>query len=420
MSKRKGGIINRLIMGSEKSEGYARASLPSNRWELFWDIVKGRFGKLVLINVLVAITFIPFFVLLFFNSTIVSGYGMLYPFAQSFGVGYQAPASMIGVAESIEVSVTSMVFLFIPLAFMIASIGISGGAYVIKNMVWTEGIFVANDYWQGIKKNIKYMLLIAIFYSIIFYASEMILRLSDMVIATGSGPKWLFVVIKVITYGEIIFTTIMCFHMITMTETYELKFWQLLKNSFLFTIGLFPHNIFFLAISALPFLLLLSSGFLFVIGIFVVGLLAFSFVLLVWTDFSQWAYDKFINDKIPGAKKNRGIYEKVGKGEEAAAIKKYREQMTIYGNSTLSSRPIKPITDDELQVAELPQSFNRADIEKLNESKKVIYEDNERYIEEHKNDERYQKVEIEKTQEDIEREKRIEKAKKELSKRKKK
>ena len=47
---KKGGLINRLMLGSEKSEGYARASLPSNRWELFWDIFKGRFGKLVVIN----------------------------------------------------------------------------------------------------------------------------------------------------------------------------------------------------------------------------------------------------------------------------------------------------------------------------------------------------------------------------------
>ena len=90
--------------------------------------------------------------------------------------------------------------------------------------------------------------------------------------------------------------------------------------------------------------------------------------------------------------------------------------------SSLSSRPIKPITDDELQVAELPQSFKREDIIKLNESKKVIYEDNLRYIEEHKNDPEFRITEEEKQMEKEreEREKRIEKAKKELEKRNKK
>lgn len=40
-----------------------------------------------------------------------------------------------------------------PLAAVIAAIGVAGGAYVIRNMVWTEGIFVANDFWRGIKQN---------------------------------------------------------------------------------------------------------------------------------------------------------------------------------------------------------------------------------------------------------------------------
>jgi len=43
MARKRKGLFDKLIMGSEKSEGYARASLPSNRWELFWDILKSRF-----------------------------------------------------------------------------------------------------------------------------------------------------------------------------------------------------------------------------------------------------------------------------------------------------------------------------------------------------------------------------------------
>jgi hypothetical protein len=63
--KKQGGLINRLLLGSEKSEGYARASLPSNSWELFWDILKGRFGKLIIINLLMLLFFIPLFMALY-------------------------------------------------------------------------------------------------------------------------------------------------------------------------------------------------------------------------------------------------------------------------------------------------------------------------------------------------------------------
>ena len=205
-----------------------------------------------------------------------------------------------------------------------------------------------------------------------------------------------------------------------MTVTYDLKFRHLLKNSFMFTLGLFPHSVFFLFLGAIPFLLMFLGSFFMALGIILILLIALSHLLLVWTDFSQWAFDKFINDKIPGAQKNRGIYEKI-KESDSGALKKYREQIALASRSSLNDKPIKPITDDELKLAELPTSFNRNDILKLNESKKEIYEDHERYVEEHKNDPEFQKSEDELAleKEKAEREERIAKAKKELAKRKK-
>ncbi|MBQ8427148.1 MAG: hypothetical protein IJX16_05255, partial [Clostridia bacterium] len=66
---KKRSLVERMMLGREKSEGYARASLPSNRWELFWDIFKGRFWKIVIINLLMILFFIPLFLLLFFRSS---------------------------------------------------------------------------------------------------------------------------------------------------------------------------------------------------------------------------------------------------------------------------------------------------------------------------------------------------------------
>ena len=416
--KKKGGLISRLMLGSEKSEGYARASLPSNRWELFWDIFKGRFGKLVIINLLVLLFCVPFALLLFFRYIAITNYGVMYPFSQGFGIGYAAPPSMVGYAENIVFTVNLMVYLFAPLAFMIAAVGISGGAYVIRNMVWTEGIFVANDFWRGIKQNIKQMLVIFLVYSIIFYVSVLSLSLSDQSLAAGTGGKdWMFIISKILTYLVLVTFSIMTMHMITMSVTYELKYTNLLKNSFLFTVGLLPQNIFFIAMGLIPWVLLLFGGFFTIIGVILLILFGFSLILLIWTNFCHWSYDRFINDKIPGAQKNRGIYEKI-KESDAGALKQYREQMAMV-RSSLNSKPIKPITDDDLKLEELPTSFNRADIQKLNASKQAIYDDHAKYVEEHKNDPEFQMTEEEKAaeKEQEERQKRIEKAKKELAKR---
>jgi hypothetical protein len=169
--------------------------------------------------------------------------------------------------------------------------------------------------------------------------------------------------------------------------------------------------------------MILLDGFFMIIGIILLVLFGFALFMLVWTVFSQHLFDKYLNDRVAGAKKNRGIYEKV-KQDQSEAIKKYREQLEVANaTSTLSNRPIKPITDEELTLAELPQVFNRKDIEKLNESRKMLYEDHQKYVEEHMADDKFVKAEqTKKSLEnvDTERQKRIEKAKRELEKRNKK
>jgi hypothetical protein len=406
------------MLGKEKSEGYARSTLPSNRWELFWDIFKGRFGKLVIVNLLMLIFFIPLALLIFMYAVARSNLGTTYPFMQAFGVGYQVPISLEGVSEMVTLRANLSVFLLLPIAAMIAAVGLSGGVYVIRNMVWTEGIFVANDFWRGIKLNIKNMLLITIVYSFVFYVTMVSTSMIDYMMAVGAGKRWLFVVANVISYGILIFFSIMCMHMITMSTTYDLKFRHLFKNSMLFALGLLPQNIFFLLLGAIPFILLLIGGFFMGFGIILVLIMGLSLLVLVWTDFCQWAYDKFINDKVEGAQKNRGIYEKI-KESDSGALKQYRDQLAMGMRSSLNSKPIKPITDDELKLAELPTSFNRSDLENLRKSKEAIYEDHQKYVEEHKDDPEFMPTEEEKAFEERqkEREERVEKAKRELAKR---
>ena len=417
--KKKRSLMDRFLLGSEKSEGYARASLPSNRWELFWDIFKGSFFKLILVNLLILIFCIPFVALLIFRYMSISSYGIIYPFSQSFGIGYGALPSMVGLSESIVYQTNLMVLVLMPITFLIAAVGISGGAYVIRNMVWTEGIFVANDFWHGIRKNFKQISIVLLIYSCILYFSLVTVALCDLQIETDAPNQWIFVASKIMSLTFIVTLTIMTLHMITMSVTYEVTLRALIKNSFLFTIGLLPQNLFFIVLGLIPYLITLLGQFFSLIGTLIIIAFGVAYFLLIWTDFCQWGYDRFVNDKVPGAQKNKGIYAKVGK-DEAASLKEYKKQIALAERSSLSSKPIKPITDDELKIAELPTSFNRADIEKLNQSKQAIYEDHERYVKEHISDPEFQKneqdIEYEKQQE--ERQKRIEKAKKELSKRK--
>ena len=388
----KKGFIARMLEGKERDEEYARSTLPTSRWSLFWDIFKGRFSKLVIVNLLMLIFCIPLVVVFFLRYSYIAVQGSTLPFSSFLGSGYAQAVNTIGLSEQMLNSTNMMFGLFLILAALIAGIGISGGMYVIRNMVWTEGIFVANDFWRGIKINIGVVLKSTLFYSIMLYLLFLAIGQSNLIIAVGAGNEVLFTISKVISYIAIGLFTLMYLWMLSMGGSYKLKFFQLLKNAFLMTFGLIFQNVFFVVLMAIPAILILLGSFFQIIGIIIMILFGLSYMLLVWLDYTQWAFDKFIETRREGGKVNRGIYSKVDRkgGAQSKAIQEYQQNLeeALSVKSDLSSRPIKPITDD-LKVYELPDSFSREDLKKLRESKQMIVEDTQKYAQEHINDEKY-------------------------------
>ena len=395
MAQQKKSFITRMLEGKEKSEEYARSTLPTNRWQLFWDIFKGNFGKIVKVNLLVFIFFIPMIAVIFFTGIFDQSNGIIYPFGANLSVGYPATPNLAGFPESIRMQSDLFRFGGIAASTLIAAVGLSGGMYVVRNMVWTEGIFVANDFWRGVKLNYKNALQASLFFSIVLLLAASLINLADFSIALGEVGKfqrvW-FTISKAFSIALIVLAAFMTYWMIALGVNYEQKFFTLFKNSFLMTIGTLPQTVFFAALSLIPFLLFLLGEFFTMIAVIVLILFSFAYLLLVWLDFAQWAFDRFINPKIAGAKVGRGIYNKDGSsslvGGDSAAAKEYNRVILAAGKSQLVARPIKPI-DDSMQVYELPSSFTRDDLKKLRDSKQSIIEDTQAYEEEHKNDLRY-------------------------------
>ena len=386
----KKGFIARMLEGKERDENYARSTLPTGRWSLFWDIFKGRFSKLVIVNLLIIVFCIPLVAVFFLRYMMVVGQGVLLP-VNSLGPVWPAVPDVAGMEQQMILSTDLLWGALMVVAGLIAAIGISGGIYVIRNLVWTEGIFVANDFWRGIKINIVIVLQSTLFYGIFLYLFTISIDASAVVIATGSGNRTLMIISQVICYIAIVFLTIVYLWMLSMGANYKLKFFRLLKNSLLMTFGMIFHNIFFVVLMAIPVILILLGSFFAMIGYIILILFGLSYMLLVWFDYSQWVFDKYFESKRAGGKVNRGIYPKVGKGgDQSKAVQQYEAEQAEASKirSDLASRPIKPITDD-LKVYELPESFSRDDLKKLRASKEAIVEDTEKYAEEHKGDEKY-------------------------------
>ena len=228
----KKGFIARMLEGKERDEEYARSTLPSNRWALFWDIFKGRFSKLVIVNLLMLLFFIPLVAVGFFMYLWTGTMGGMYPFSNSILVGFPAYPNLMGAPEQINLSATFTGGALMIVAALIAAVGISGGMYVIRNMVWTEGIFVANDFWRGIKINIVVVLQSTLFYSIFLFGFFISIRFSEYIIASGTGSTVWMTISMAISYVAIVIFTMMYLWMLAMGGSYKLKFFQLLKNSF--------------------------------------------------------------------------------------------------------------------------------------------------------------------------------------------
>ncbi len=395
MAQEKKGLIARLLEGKERSDEYARSTLPTNRWQLFWDVFKGNFWKIVRANLLTLLFFLPMIAFIIVMVLTNNMQAQISPYSANLGVGYPFFPNQKGMAESIALSNIFMLYGGLIVTSFIAAVGLAGGMYVIRNMVWTEGIFVANDFWRGIKLNYKNALQATLFFVVVLALGGSCIKLANYTIAVGDLSKaqriWL-VISKVANYVIIVLAGMMSLWMVALGVNYKMSFLKMLRNSFLMSIGSLPQTIFFAALAAIPFILLLFGSFFMIIGVIMVLLFGLAYALLIWLDFAQWLFDKFINPKIEGAKVGRGIYNKDGTsalsgGDSRAAIE-YQKSLLSYGKSRLVGKPIKPI-DDGVAMYDLPESFTRDDLKKLRESKEFIAEDTAAYEQEHKDELRY-------------------------------
>ena len=394
--REKKGLVARWLEGKERSEDYARSTLPTSRWALFWDILKGIFGRLVLINLLMVVTFLPLAAVIVWRILAIGVQGTVGPYGSGLGVGYPVLPELVGYAEMSMFQADLLFFaLFIP-AGAIAALGISGGGYIIRNLIWTEGIFVANDFLRGIRRNYWNVLEAVLVLTVLLFVARTMGNLADWLVAIGAeGAGWL-VASKIVGYIFVAFGILLFFWMISLGISYKQGPWALFRNAVVMTVGTFPQTVFFAALATWPiFLAMFAGGFFAVIGILLLLFFGISYMLLVWLDYSQWAFDKFINPTI-GVATGRGLYNKdkpksgssTAPAQDSAAMREYRRLIVAQGKSKLVCRPIKPI-DDELEVYQLPESFSREDLEKLRQSKQAIEEDTRAYEEEHKDDERY-------------------------------
>lgn len=372
----KKGLIYRVTMGRDDMPDFTPAKLPGTRWGLFKDVFFNRFGAMVKISLLTTLFCVPMIAWLIIMYFVRQVDGAMIPYSGNIGIGYPVviDAQSIGVARAFYYDMAMYVGM-IPW-LLVAGIGFSGAFYVMKLLAWGEGVSVTSNFWKGIRQNWKKFFVFFLFAA--FSAFLYMFNLSSYSYLTDM-PDFLRTMSLIFATIQFVLMLIIMMFLTTQSVMYTSKMGALFKNSILFAIALLPQNLFFLVLSLLPIVIisLLSLD----ISIFLwiaFALVGFSYVILVWTVYAHWAYDKYINGKIK-AEKRRGMREENPEAEKEAEIAKILARNTSYGAAYVSRRMSS--IDKGKSFTPLQDSFSRADLEKLQDEKSEMTQEIDKEIE---------------------------------------
>lgn len=372
------------MQGNEIADDFKRKTTTSSRWKETWEIVKAHFWKLVMLNLIMLIFFVPAIVVIYFRNWYIASLGEMFPFNAT--VGNYPPAILIGYAENVNLSADILFYGLMIVAMFIASIGISGATYCIRKLVQSHGEFHFRSFFHGIKVGYLSTVMPLTVFMLFMYASILIKdwTLIERAIGgkvAGATTAYVFIVIATVLVG-VYFAWVFAIGV-----SYRVKFKYLFRNAFVLILGTPIHTIFMAGFALLPVWLTLFGGFWTVLGYILFAFFGFSFILISWLSFTQWAFDLYITPAVQNEKEAaRAKKTEQELAEEKAAEDKQRAlELLAAGKSELISHPIKPINREEM-IPSLGKTFTRAQILGAAQTREKLVEDIASYEKEHEKD----------------------------------
>ncbi len=382
--KRQEGKLSETLKDTQREGEPLSKAHAVGRFSLFGAILKGRFGRLMLVNSILLLSALPLILLLMYRYLAIDASELTGPYGAGLGVGYPVLPQIPGLLEyNIFRSDLFFFGMIIPAAAIFA-VGLSGAAYLCCNLIKTEGVYHFSDLKRGISQNFFPVLSGVLLFTFLLFFVRTTHTVLDWQVTMGTA-QWVAILVKVFIYLLLSIVLMVALWMISLGVGYKLGLWKLFKNAVVLTVGTFPQTVFFAALAGAPvLLLLLGKGFFFVIAIVFFSLIGFSFCVLLWMSYSQWVFDKYLiperqEQKVP---KNAQPKERALTKEELIRV------ATAYERSVLISRPIEPIEEGK-EPYEIPEAYSRADILKIAESRVSLLAEADRYAGEHLSESRY-------------------------------
>ena len=372
------------MQGNEIADDFKRKAVTQGRWRETWSVVKANFWKLIALNLIVLIFFVPGIVVVYMRGVYIASIGSVYPFNAT--VGNYPPDVLTGLAQRVNLSADILFYALLIVAGLIASVGISGATYCIRKLLQTRGEFHFKSFFHGIKVGYFATALPVTVFILFIYGTFLIRDWMEIERAVGGKvagaiTAYVFIIIADVLLG------IYLAWIFAIGVSYRVKFKYLLRNAFVLIIGTPVPTIFMSGFSLIPVWFLLGSGFWLIIGYIICAFFGFSFVLVCWLSFTQWAFDMYITPAVQAEKEaSRANKSEKELAEEKAAEDRQRAlELLAAGRSELISHPIKPINREEMMPT-LGATYTRAQISGAADNREKLIADLAAYEKEHEKD----------------------------------
>lgn len=298
MSKNKKGTRLYNFFNERKGKG-GSDKLPKNRFLAYFDILSHRFPTLIALSLLTFIFFIPFFAFDFIWKLYMS---------QPIDTSSMSEADIYLRNFSLNF-ISSLIS--IPL-LIIGFIGLGGLFSVIKKLVFQDPkINVANDFFFGIKDNIKSSLLSGTLFSVFTF-----LYISNLYFypLMGDVYKFIKIILMIVLTLVYLFIIILSLYLLSSGTLYNFRFIPTLKNNLMLSFILYPLNLLFILLSGLFILIYLFVPIFLIqiISLIVIVFFGLSHIGLCFCLFSFQMFDKYINKKHSQDIVNKGLLTKKG------------------------------------------------------------------------------------------------------------
>ena len=233
----------------------------------YFKLLGRRFWKLISLNLMMLPLIIPAFVCFYLyvsmKQTPVAGEVLFPQLLGANAVGATPTTTLLfdlfGAQQNIPVFTTwTYIGMGICIAFLVITFGWQniGAAYIVRNMVRGEPVFVWSDYFYAIKRNLKQGFFLGLIDAVVLFTLGF-----DISYFWGRGGTFTLDVGFYLTIALIVLYFLMRFYIYLLIVTFDLSIYKILKNALIFSLLGFKRNIMgvlgILLITALHVMLLL-------------------------------------------------------------------------------------------------------------------------------------------------------------------